>query len=300
MSTAASRATELTKLYQNWHKIDAAAPWEEVLLDNANRVSAPLVMKMLAQMGLNKDTTTPFKMFENACGAGVVASSLQTTIQPQVLQKSSILCGDFSQQSMDLVKKRIEAEGWVNTTAEIIDGQKTGLPDGEFTHVATNIGFHVIPDSETALNEAIRILKPGGVLGFTTWHRFPGFVEDISEAFKSFPFEAPFSYALQTTSWGNWENINWVRKTLEGKGLEDVKVDVLAHITRVDSTDHFLSHFGMMVDWVMNSGWSEELRKAHPKDEVFRLLRESLDQKYQNGPWELSWVSLIASGRIPL
>lgn len=30
--------------------------------------------------------------------------------------------------------------------------QKNGLPDRSFTHVATNIGFHVVPDSEAALN----------------------------------------------------------------------------------------------------------------------------------------------------
>ncbi len=30
--------------------------------------------------------------------------------------------------------------------------QKTGLADSSFTHVATNIGFHVVPDSEAALS----------------------------------------------------------------------------------------------------------------------------------------------------
>jgi ubiquinone/menaquinone biosynthesis C-methylase UbiE len=30
--------------------------------------------------------------------------------------------------------------------------QKIVLPDASFTHVATNIGFHVVPDSEAALN----------------------------------------------------------------------------------------------------------------------------------------------------
>ena len=30
--------------------------------------------------------------------------------------------------------------------------QNTGFADGAFTHVATNLGMHVMPDSEAALN----------------------------------------------------------------------------------------------------------------------------------------------------
>lgn len=296
----ALRATELSKLFQKYHKTGGAVSWEDVLLDNANRVSTPLAQEMLAQMGLSKDTIAPFKMFENACGGGVVAPVLQKMIRPEVLKESSILCGDFSAQAVGIVKRRIEAGGWVNTTAETVDSQKTGFAAGQFTHVTTNIGYHIMPDSETALNETIRILQPGGILGLTTWHRNPTYVDDVMEAFQSFPFEAPFTWELQTTPWGKWADINWIRKTLQAKGLEDVKVDVLAHITHVESTDQFLSHFGMMIEWAINCNWPEELRSAHPQEEVMQLMRDFLDRKYQSGGWDLSWVSLIASGRVPL
>ncbi len=174
MNTA-SRASELDKLYQTIYqdtKNATGSTWENTVMDNARTVSTPLAIRMLVQMGLGEDTTTPFKLLENACGAGVVAPLLQQIIKPDVLKQSSILCGDFSDQAVELAKKRIETGGWVNTKAATVDaqvrpssgsigldflsysqmGQKTGLADGSFTHVATNIGFHVVPDSEAALS----------------------------------------------------------------------------------------------------------------------------------------------------
>src|SRR4051794_10730764 len=93
------------------------------------------------------------------------------------------------------------------------------------------------------VTDSIRILKPGGHLGFTTWHLLPGFVADLEAAFKSFPFDAPFQWTLQTTAWGDWANANWVKKALAAKGLEDIKVDLLAHLSRVNGPDEFISHF---------------------------------------------------------
>lgn len=144
------------------------------------------------------------------------------------------------------------------------------------------------------------MLKPGGVFGFTTWHREASWVADMREAFASFPFEAPFEFGLQTTEWGEWSDINWVRKMLVSKGLEDVKVDVFAFVTHVDNVEHFISNFSMSIDWVMNSVWTEEQRKAHPRDEVLGLLKEHLEKKFPgNEGWYSSWVALVASGRVP-
>ncbi|KAK4125712.1 S-adenosyl-L-methionine-dependent methyltransferase [Parathielavia appendiculata] len=297
MGTAAVRE-ELQKFYQNAKAAQGGA-FEEMLLENARNVSAPMALRMLTQMGFDKNTSTPIKLLENACGAGVVAPMLQQIIKPEVLKQSSILCGDFSEPMVELVKKRIESEGWVNTEAVKVDAQNTGLADASFTHVATNIGYHVVPDSEAALNESIRILKPGGVLGFTTMHREPGWFHEVREAFKSFPFEAPFEMPLQTTAWGQWSDVNWIYRTLVAKGLQDVEVDVFAFTSQVASANFFMSGFGMAMDWILNTCWSEELRKSHPKEEVRGLVKEFLEKKYGGEGWKVSWVVAVATGQVP-
>lgn len=121
----------------------------------------------------------------------------------------------------------------------------------------------------------------------------------MREAFKSFPFEAPLEMPMQTTSWGNWSDVNWIRKTLERKGLEDVNVDVSAFLSHTDGVDFFMPNFAMMLDFIMKTSWSEELRKEHPKEEVQKLMKEYLGKKYGNDGWDLSWVAVIATARVP-
>jgi ubiquinone/menaquinone biosynthesis C-methylase UbiE len=112
----------MNKFFQNI-KGAVGSTWEETLLLNTNRVSTPLAKRMLIQMGLGNDTNVPFRLFENACGAGVIAPVLQQLIPPDILKQSSVLCGDFSEQLIGLARKRAESERWINTTVSVIDAQ---------------------------------------------------------------------------------------------------------------------------------------------------------------------------------
>ncbi|KAK0636467.1 hypothetical protein B0T17DRAFT_613194 [Bombardia bombarda] len=327
-----------------------ADPKRDALLDGARRICAPLAARMLTQAGIGAETTTPFKLFDNACGPGVVASELQRLIKPAVLQQqSSILCGDFSPQLVELVQQRAEHEGWVKTETKQIDaqvcdtrGSRThpvpSLVSSPFhisdpgpgsdqeqrpclcnihpSHVTTNIGFHVIPDSKAALDvsstvthkdqpcvstpEAIRVLKPGGTLALTTWHhRNAGWAADLQAAFASFPFDAPCPVTQQTTRWGDWPDVNWVRKALEQRSLERVQVDVFAFLVSVDGAEHFVAGFEGMMDWVMAGSWSEEARKEHGREEVFGRVRDFLEEKYEGGAWDQTWIGVVATARLP-
>ncbi|KAK0721617.1 S-adenosyl-L-methionine-dependent methyltransferase [Lasiosphaeria miniovina] len=273
--------------------------WFETLLDHSRRLSEPLAARMLSQMGLGKATSKPFKLFDNACGSGPVPSELHRLIPPAVLAQSSILCGDFSEQMVQMVQKRAESEAWTNVEAKVIDAQNNGLATASFTHVATNIGFHCVPDSKAALDEAIRILEPGGILGFTTWNREPSWAAELDGAFETFPFQVPpRESTLQATGWGDWGDVNWVREALVERGLEDVRVEVFAQLSRVDSVEHFISSFTMSLNWIMSSVWSEQLRNEHGQEEVHGLIKKYLERKYQGRPWELTWVSIVATGRV--
>lgn len=122
MSAAATRANGLHKFFSD-PKAAVGSAWEEKLVEHARRVSEPLATKMLAQMGLDSQINTPFKLLENAGGVGVVAPVLQQIIKPEVMMQSKVICGDFSDQLVALAKKRIESEGWMNTDATKVDAQ---------------------------------------------------------------------------------------------------------------------------------------------------------------------------------
>lgn len=94
--------------------------------------------------------------------------------------------------------------------------------------------------------------------------------------------------------------MNWIRQELTDRlGLENVKVDVHAFLSRIDGPDYFLEYCGAMVDWIVKSNWSNELQGKVGREEYRGLLRDYLERKYKGEGWDVSWVGVVASGRVP-
>lgn len=78
---------------------------------------------------------------------------------------------DLTQASVDMVRERLELEGLHGDIA-VGDAESLGFPD-DFFDVYYSWGvLHHTPDTQKALAEAHRVLKPGGVLKIMLYH-FP-------------------------------------------------------------------------------------------------------------------------------
>ncbi|ROV97134.1 hypothetical protein VMCG_07532 [Cytospora schulzeri] len=312
MSTDSEAQSSQPSVMQSILQASDGEEWQRFVLESLESISGPLAAKMLSQINLGASTTEPFKLLDQGCGMSVVAPLLNKTVPREVLERSNILCGDFSGPLVEVVKKRIEKEGWVNTRAEVVDAQReqnSGLPAKSFTHVVSNIMYHLVPDSRAALKDSIGLLRPGGTLAFTTWHRQnDGWVSDVRSAFDTLPAaflpaDYSFQMPMQMTSYGHWDDVNWIKQALVSEGLEDVKVDVLAHLCEMKGPEHFMKGNAVVVEVAakLTLGLSSEGDEGRERvDKVKRLVKEHLVNKYgEEGRWYLTWVSIIASGRKP-
>ncbi|KAL1860379.1 hypothetical protein Daus18300_009292 [Diaporthe australafricana] len=285
----------------------AGEEWQQFLIETMRSISAPLAQKMLAQVNLGAGTTEPFRLLEQGCGMGVVAPLLHETVPRDVQDRSSVLCGDFSKPLVELVKGRIEKEGWVNCDAQVVDAQESGLPSGSFTHVVGNIVYHTIPNSLAALKDSVRLLGPGGTFALTTWHSYNGaWVPDVREAFNALPSRLhppnyEFHMPMQLSGDGHWDDVDWVRRALTDQGLLDVQVDVLATMTSIKNPEHFMKTSSTMIEYAGKLTLGLDLQNGRDKvEEVKKLVKRHLVEKYgEEGKWTLTWVSIIASGRKP-
>lgn len=120
--SADSARTAVEELFRSTNTV-TGNEWEAALLSTTRNISAPLAKKLLSQMGLAEDASNPIELFENACGVGVVAPLVQEMVKPTILKQSKILCGDTAEPMLELAKKRLQSEGWVNTEVKIVDAQ---------------------------------------------------------------------------------------------------------------------------------------------------------------------------------
>ncbi|KAK7418906.1 hypothetical protein QQX98_003609 [Neonectria punicea] len=294
-SEQGAAAKNLSKIYS-----DVDKPGNEYLVASRG-VMRGLIAPLLPQMGLTEEMGTPVDLFDGACGTGLFTQEIQDTIPKDVLEKSTILCGDNSEQMVAIVKRRIADEGWVNTTATVLDVRDTGLPDNSFSHVGLGLTLHLIPNPDTVLTDCKRILKPGGIFGATTFHPSSTFwLPDFRSAFASFPFDAPFPATLkmQQHADGDWTDPAWIEQHLRAQGFADVQVTLNPGTYRVKSADEFMRSFGSMLAWVTSTWWSEETIKAHPLAEVKGLMGRYLEEKYGGEGWEIQHAVICMTGRV--
>jgi ubiquinone/menaquinone biosynthesis C-methylase UbiE len=99
----------------------------EKLVNISDVIMGPPAAMLLARAGIDASRTEPFRLLDNACATGTVGSRLQQIVNVDVLKKSSILCGDIVEPQLDIVRKRVEKYGWVNTEVATIDAQVGSL-----------------------------------------------------------------------------------------------------------------------------------------------------------------------------
>ncbi|KAL8377941.1 hypothetical protein RB595_008566 [Gaeumannomyces hyphopodioides] len=281
-------------------KNNYAEKWETTI-DATNLTTRPLAAQLLGQMGLDSTRDKPFRLLDHACGAGVVGNLLHASVAPEVLEKSSILSADLAPGMVELVKDRQVREGWINSEAQVLDAQKTDLPDASLSHITIGMALHITPEPQLVLKDCIRLLQPGGVVGLSTpTGAMGGHMQDLRAAFASFPFDAPFPdpFPTQLHGVGRWADANWVARNLSDEhGLGDVRVELHAHLARYRDGAEFARLFSPFLPVILNGWWPEETRRAHPVDEVLGLVAAFLDDKYEGRPWYSEFYALVASGQ---
>ena len=82
----------------------------------------------------------------------------------------SVVSTDLSPVSSLLVHKYAAAQGVTNVNAQAADAQDLAdFSSNSFAVVICSYGFMLMPDLDRALQEANRVLQPGGLLVATVW-----------------------------------------------------------------------------------------------------------------------------------
>lgn len=78
-----------------------------------------------------------------------------------------VVASDLTPEMLEAAEKFIRGKGVTNAQFKIADAENLPFADGEFDLVTNRIALHHYPDAPKAIREMARVLKKGGVLGFT-------------------------------------------------------------------------------------------------------------------------------------
>ena len=102
------------------------------------------------------------RVLELACGTGIVTRHLRRAMPAS----ATLVATDLNQAMVDYARTAVPAEGieW-----QAADAQALPFADGSFDAVVCQFGVMFLPDKVAGFREALRVLRPGGVMLTSTW-----------------------------------------------------------------------------------------------------------------------------------
>ncbi|WWC90912.1 uncharacterized protein L201_005850 [Kwoniella dendrophila CBS 6074] len=238
------------------------------------------------------------KVFDEGAGLGQVTSQLiehLLKISNKPLDRYQILLGDHDDSLLSELEKRQQTfEGWSNVTEiEKLDGVALHKPDNTFDYLFGNFLYFLLSDPIKGLEESIRVLKPNGVLGFSTW-AYSGPFHLLQHAIALLP-NYPFNPNPPPPG-GNWMHPQWLKQTLESKGMKDIKIEPYEFTQTAESAAEMSRKMHHVVK-IVTSKWGSEQRELGWK--VFEKIEDLLIREQGKGPVKITSVALIVTARKP-
>lgn len=180
------------------------------------------------------------RVLDVGCGSGVVAVSA-------ALKGAKVSGLDLTPALLERAKYNAEV---ANVNIDFTEGDVEFLPykDAEFDMVLSQFGHIFAPRPEVAISEMLRVLKPGGVVAFSSWppEHFNG---------KNFALIAKYlpKPKIEIPATSDWGNVQIVQQRL-GSRVKDLRFERNLMPVTALSPAHFRinseKHTGVMIHLV--------------------------------------------------
>jgi ubiquinone/menaquinone biosynthesis C-methylase UbiE len=104
------------------------------------------------------------RVLEIACGTGRATRHLRAVIP----STSELIASDVNPDMLAMAQKKLKE---FTISWRIIDAQQLPFEDNSLDLVVCSFGYMFVGDKSKAFAEAFRVLKPGGMLLFSTWDK---------------------------------------------------------------------------------------------------------------------------------
>jgi ubiquinone/menaquinone biosynthesis C-methylase UbiE len=272
------------------------SPAQAIVTTN-ERVTGPPGVEMLKLANIPQQTD--LEILDLACGGGIISSELADN---ESLTIKRIVAADLDDQMLaftstkrDAILKSSPDSPWSRVETQKTSQTSLPLPDATFDYVFNNFGVFFHPDENATLAEILRVLKPSGTAGLTSWKAIAWWAEVADPALATYLPEAPKLPApgglFPTKGWNDPEAIP---SKLEQAGFRDVKVSEYKFKPKVEA-EPFAQATGFLVQSIAKRVWSEDIYGKFG-GQIEGALVQYLKAKYEGGVWDGDMTAIITLG----
>ena len=142
---------------------------------------------------------------------------------------------DLAPENIEHARRRADAEG-MDIAFEVGDAEDLSYPDASFDVVLSTIGVMFCPNQEKAAEELLRVCRPGGKIGVSSWTPDGYTGSMLRTVGKHVP---PPPGVKPAPLWGTEERV----RELFGDGVSSLKATRRTYVFRYPSAEYFVEFF---------------------------------------------------------
>lgn len=281
-------------IQEQWSRAAKAYPQA----DNVGKPSSlPNVTQALfSQMDLAHPFSQASAILDVGSGPGTCLARLIDTFGSQLPATTRLIASDFSEGMAEQVRERQNKEKgssalWQRVEVEVLDAQELdGIEDGSISHITGSHVYNLVADGRRALHAALRVMKPGGVVGMTTvcvaeWMELIALAARKIRGDDAPEFKLPASFCT----------VEGIRSEFKTVGLREVFVE------EVDSPMN-VTDPSVIINTFIRAGNPGVLMfvKDYSEEEMDQFVEEWLrlvHERHPKDPVMLKGVSIVAIGK---
>ncbi|MEU9046150.1 MULTISPECIES: class I SAM-dependent methyltransferase [unclassified Kitasatospora] len=260
--------------------------FEGAVPDVYERYLVPLLFRPYARdLARRLAQRHPRDVLETAAGTGALTRELAAVLP----RDTSITATDLSRPMLDRAQAVPLARPVCWAAA---DAMALPFPDGSCDAVVCQFGAMFFPDRPRAFGEAVRVLRPGGVLSFSVWNDIAAndFLA-VTEATAAELFPADPPDFLSRISYG-YHDASAIARDLADGGFTSVpQIETVTERGRADSAKDVAT---ALCQGTPLRG-EIEARGGHSLDEVTRAVTAAIADRFGTGPVEGPLSALVVT-----
>jgi len=220
------------------------------------------------------------------CGTGTISVGLADAVAPGKLRGI-----DVEASQIEIARAAAKAGGHGNATFETGDVTSLRFEDDSFDVVHCHAVLMHIPDTQKALAEIGRVLKPGGTLAARDLITASSFIEPVTGMDSAWDVFAKLLAANQ----GHPQLGKEIKRILIAAGFDDVEAN--ASFETFQSPEERAFFYGFVADWFLSDAVvAAATQHGLVPAEQFKAWRHSLDEwkEHPGGIAALAWGGAIA------